>query len=110
MQTGDEAQMDAEGYLTITGRMKEIIIRGGENIPPLDIENCLIAHDSIADASVCGVPDEHYGEAVAVFIVRREGKVEVGEDEVRDRVREKLGSHFGTISHRSSVSSLTGGS
>ncbi len=92
--------MDSEGYVTITGRLKDIIIRGGENIHPLDIENCLIAHEAIADAAVCGVPDEKYGEVVAVFIVRRGGGLEITEDEVRSWVREKLSGHFGTSTLR----------
>lgn len=87
--------MDSEGYFKITGRLKDIIIRGGENIHPVDIEDCLIAHEAIADASVCGIPDDTYGEAVAVFVVRRKEKVDIQEDEVRSWVRERLSGHFG---------------
>jgi acyl-CoA synthetase (AMP-forming)/AMP-acid ligase II len=86
--------MDAEGYVTITGRLKDIIIRGGENIHPLDIENCLIAHEAIADASVCGVPDDRYGEAVAVFVIRRQGGA-LDEDGVKSWVRTHLSGHLG---------------
>ena len=88
--------MDQEGYVTITGRLKDIIIRGGENIHPLDIENALISHPSILDAAVCGVPDEMYGEVVAVFIVKRkESREDIKEHDVKKWVRDKLGGHFG---------------
>ncbi|EHL00194.1 putative Acyl-CoA synthetase family member 2, mitochondrial [Glarea lozoyensis 74030] len=69
MYTGDEAEMDADGYVKITGRIKDLIIRGGENIHPLEIENVLFKHDHISEVSVAGIPDERYGEAVAAFIV-----------------------------------------
>ncbi|KAI5305453.1 hypothetical protein KEM56_004390 [Ascosphaera pollenicola] len=73
MHSGDEASLSPDGYLTITGRIKDIIIRGGENIHPLEIENCLLSHPSVSDVSVVGVPDERYGEAIATFIVPRPG-------------------------------------
>ncbi|KAL3418968.1 AMP-binding enzyme [Phlyctema vagabunda] len=79
MHTGDEAIMDGEGYVQITGRIKDLIIRGGENIHPLEIENALFAHELIAEASIVGLPDEKYGECVAAFIVVHEG-ILVGED------------------------------
>ncbi|KAL8938500.1 MAG: hypothetical protein Q9216_003860 [Gyalolechia sp. 2 TL-2023] len=82
MHTGDEAEMDADGYLKITGRIKDIIIRGGENIHPLEIENCLLGHPKVAEASVVGLPDERYGEAVAAFVVRA-ARAELSADEVR---------------------------
>ncbi len=56
--------------MKITGRIKDLIIRGGENIHPLEIENCLLAHPGIADVSVVGLGDERYGEVVAAFVVR----------------------------------------
>ncbi|KAL8871479.1 MAG: hypothetical protein Q9198_007411 [Flavoplaca austrocitrina] len=58
MHTGDEALISPQGYLKITGRIKDLIIRGGENIHPLEIENCLLAHPIVKDASVVGLPDE----------------------------------------------------
>ncbi|KAK5015085.1 hypothetical protein LTR60_003043, partial [Cryomyces antarcticus] len=73
MHTGDEASMDEEGYVRITGRIKDLIIRGGENIHPLEVENCLFGHDAIAEVSVVGLPDERYGEVVAAFIVKKHG-------------------------------------
>ncbi|CAN8100185.1 unnamed protein product [Discula destructiva] len=73
MYSGDEATMSADGYVSITGRIKDLIIRGGENIHPLEIENALFQHPLIAEASVVGVPDARLGEAVCAFIVARAG-------------------------------------
>ncbi|KAI2639209.1 hypothetical protein GGS21DRAFT_506443 [Xylaria nigripes] len=69
MYTGDEACIDADGYVEITGRIKDLIIRGGENIHPLEVENCLFQLDGVKDVSIVGVPDERLGEAVAAFVV-----------------------------------------
>lgn len=111
-QTGDEASIDSSGYIRITGRIKDLIIKGGENIHPLEIENCLLSHPSISEVSVVGLPDERYGEVVAAFIIPRQGialkpKSEVkGEEtkvtavnilstqEVRAWIREKLSHHL----------------
>lgn len=73
MYSGDEAEMDANGYVKITGRIKDLIIRGGENIHPLEIENCLFQMPGIKEVSVVGVPDDRLGEAVAAFIVPSAG-------------------------------------
>ncbi|KAK7743905.1 hypothetical protein SLS53_003927 [Cytospora paraplurivora] len=73
MYSGDEASMSEDGYVSITGRIKDLIIRGGENIHPLEIENVLFQHPLVAEASVVGVPDERYGEAVCAFVVARSG-------------------------------------
>jgi len=97
MHTGDEASIDEDGYVTITGRIKDLIIRGGENIHPLEIENCLLAHPHISDVSVVGVLDERYGEAVAAFVVVRSednSSVQLTIEDVRDWVREKLSNHL----------------
>jgi len=69
LYSGDEASMDADGYVEITGRIKDLIIRGGENIHPLEIENCLFQHPLVAEVSVVGVPDDKYGESVAAFVI-----------------------------------------
>lgn len=98
MLTGDEASMDEEGYVTITGRIKDLIIRGGENIHPLEVENCLLAHDDVFNVSVVGLPDEKYGEVVAAFTHRREGST-LTAHEVRSWVREKLSGHLGESHH-----------
>jgi len=97
MHTGDEAQVDAEGYIKITGRIKDLLIRGGENIHPLEIENCLLAHPAIEDVSVVGLPDERYGEVVAAFVIpHKDG--EITTEDVKSWVREKLSHHLGTSS------------
>lgn len=74
MYSGDEAVMDAVGYVTITGRIKDLIIRAGENIHPLEVENCLFQHPAVREDSVIGVPDDRLGEAVAAFVLRRRDK------------------------------------
>ncbi|CDM29274.1 hypothetical protein DTO013E5_5965 [Penicillium roqueforti] len=95
MHTGDEASMSSDGYITITGRIKDLIIRGGENIHPLEIENCLLANDSVADVSVVGVPDARYGEAVAAFVIPRDhGLKTVTAEDIQQWVREKLSNHL----------------
>ncbi|KAF4813228.1 Acyl-CoA ligase sidI [Colletotrichum siamense] len=66
--TGDEGYLDEEGFFVITGRIKDMIIRGGENIAPLEIEERLVAHPAISQAAVIGVPDEKYGEQICAFV------------------------------------------
>jgi fatty-acyl-CoA synthase len=73
MHTGDLATMDDEGYLKIVGRSKDMIIRGGENVYPREIEEYLYTHPDVADVQVVGVPDERYGEEAAAFVIAREG-------------------------------------
>ncbi|KAJ5908134.1 hypothetical protein N7495_000816 [Penicillium taxi] len=93
MHTGDEASMSPDGYISITGRIKDLIIRGGENIHPLEIENCLLANPEIVDVSVVGIPDERYGEVVAAFVnLRKEASITV--QEIQQWVREKLSNHL----------------
>jgi acyl-CoA synthetase (AMP-forming)/AMP-acid ligase II len=88
--------MSPDGYVTITGRIKDLIIRGGENIHPLEIENCLFAHPKVLNASVVGVPDERYGEVVAAFVVPRdEGGNTITVQEIKDWVRKRLSHHRG---------------
>jgi fatty-acyl-CoA synthase len=71
MHTGDLATMDDEGYVNIVGRSKDMIIRGGENVYPREIEEFLYSHPEIRDVQVVGVPDERYGEEIAAFVVAR---------------------------------------
>ncbi|ONI78718.1 AMP-binding protein [Actinosynnema sp. ALI-1.44] len=73
MHTGDLAVMDDEGYLSITGRIKDMVIRGGENVYPREIEEFLYTHPDILDAQVIGVPDERYGEELMAWVRMREG-------------------------------------
>jgi fatty-acyl-CoA synthase len=68
LHTGDLGTMDARGYCRITGRVKDMIIRGGENLFPAEIENVLLEHPSVAEVAVVGVPDPRLGEAVAAFV------------------------------------------
>ncbi|MEE4298227.1 MAG: AMP-binding protein [Pseudomonadales bacterium] len=82
MHTGDLAVMDDDGYVNIVGRVKDMIIRGGENIGPREIEEYLYRHDAVADVAVFGVPDAKYGEAVAAWIMVKDG-ASLTEPEVR---------------------------
>ncbi|TGO74210.1 hypothetical protein BELL_0299g00010 [Botrytis elliptica] len=72
MKTGDEASMDEEGYVKITGRIKDLIIRGGENIHPLEIEDCIFGMEDVREVSVVGISDHKYGEVVCAWIVPRQ--------------------------------------
>ncbi len=92
MHTGDLAEMDDQGYLNIVGRLKDVIIRGGENIYPREIEEFLYSHPGIEDVSVIGIRDEKYGEEVAAWIRTREG-VTLTEIELREYCRERI-AHY----------------
>ena len=92
MHTGDLATMDAEGYLNIVGRIKDMVIRGGENIYPREIEEFLFTHPDVADVSVVGVPDLRFGEELCAWVKVHPGKT-LTEDELRDYCRGKL-AHF----------------
>ena len=92
MHTGDLATMDDEGYLNIVGRSKDMIIRGGENVYPREVEEFLYTHEGIADVSVVGVPDEKYGEELCAWIVARPGAT-LDEETVREYCRGRL-AHF----------------
>jgi len=73
VHTGDLGMLDERGYLHVTGRLKDLIIRGGENISPTEIETTLVGHDDILDAAVVGLPDDRWGEIVAAVIRVRDG-------------------------------------
>jgi fatty-acyl-CoA synthase len=84
MHTGDLAVMDDEGYLAITGRIKDMVIRGGENVYPREIEEFLYTHPDILDAQVIGVPDVKYGEELMVWVRLRTGAATLTADDVRE--------------------------
>lgn len=91
MHTGDEAYLDEDGYFVITGRIKDLIIRGGENISPLEIEARLFEHASIQQAAVFGVPSDRYGEEVAAILeLKDDEKRRPSDSEIRDWVRQTL--------------------
>jgi fatty-acyl-CoA synthase len=69
MHTGDLASIDAEGYCNIVGRVKDMLIRGGENVYPREIEEFLLGHPEVQDVQIFGVPDEKYGEEICAWIV-----------------------------------------
>lgn len=84
MHTGDLAVMDDDGYLSITGRIKDMVIRGGENIYPREIEEFLITHPDVLDAQVVGVPDARYGEELMAWLRMRDGAEPLTVEAVRD--------------------------
>jgi fatty-acyl-CoA synthase len=92
LHTGDLATMDEQGYVNIVGRLKEMVIRGGENIFPREVEELLIRHPQVADVQVVGVPDAFFGEELLAVVVPRSGK-QLTEQELRDYCK-------GQISHQ----------
>lgn len=92
LHSGDIGVMDASGYVQITGRLKEMIIRGGENIYPREIEDFLFTHPKVAEVAVFGLPDEFYGEVVAAWIQLHAGEA-MSEQEVRDFCKDHI-AHF----------------
>ncbi|MBS0395168.1 MAG: AMP-binding protein [Proteobacteria bacterium] len=92
MHTGDLAVIDADGYCNIVGRVKDMIIRGGENISPREIEEFLYRHPAVLDVAVVGVPDHKYGEAVCACIRLREG-ASATEEEIREFCRGQI-AHY----------------
>ena len=92
MHTGDLAVMDVDGYVNITGRIKDLIIRGGENISPREIEEFLYSHPDIIDVQVVGVPDTKFGEEVCAFVQARDGAT-VDTEAVREFCQGKI-AHY----------------
>jgi len=92
MHTGDLAVMDDEGYVNIVGRIKDMIIRGGENVYPREIEEFLYTHPKISDVQVIGLPDPKYGEEIAAWVKLREGETAT-EEEIRNYCRGKI-AHY----------------
>jgi fatty-acyl-CoA synthase len=89
LHTGDLATMDDDGYVNIVGRIKDLIIRGGENIYPREVEEFLYTHPAVADVQVIGVPDERFGEEVCAWVVLKHGAA-IDEEELREFCRGKI--------------------
>lgn len=92
LHTGDLAVMDEAGYCRITGRLKDMIIRGGENVYPREIEEFLYSHPKVLDAQVIGVPDDKYGEEVLAWIILKDGETATPED-IKEFCRGKISRH-----------------
>jgi fatty-acyl-CoA synthase len=97
MHTGDLATMDADGYCNIVGRIKDMVIRGGENVYPREIEEFLYRHPKIQDVQVFGVPDERYGEELCAWVKLRPGETLTAE-EIRDYCRDQI-AHYKVPRH-----------
>jgi fatty-acyl-CoA synthase len=93
MHTGDLGVMDPEGYVNITGRIKDMVIRGGENIYPREVEELLYTHPDVLDAQVIGVPDEKYGEELMVWVRMRDGASPLAAPDVREFCAGKI-AHY----------------
>src|SRR4029450_5316251 len=93
MHTGDLATMDSAGYVNIVGRIKDMVIRGGENIYPREIEEFLYTHPDIVDAQVIGVPDSRYGEELMAWVRLRDGAPELTIEALREDCTGKL-AHY----------------
>ncbi|MFN2461284.1 MAG: AMP-binding protein [Candidatus Velthaea sp.] len=92
MHTGDIAVMDDDGYLNISGRIKDMVIRGGENIYPREVEEFLYAHPAVKDVQVIGVPDERYGEELCAWVILKDGATAT-EDDIRAYCRGQI-AHY----------------
>ena len=92
LHTGDLARRDDDGYYKITGRIKDMIIRGGENIYPKEIEDFIYTHPKVLDVQVIGVPDKQYGEEIMACVILKEGET-MTEDEVKKYVIDHMAKH-----------------
>ena len=92
MHTGDIASMDGDGYVNISGRIKDMVIRGGENVYPREVEEFLYTHPAIKDVQVVGVPDERYGEELCAWVIVHDGAALSAED-VREYCKGKI-AHY----------------
>ena len=97
MHTGDLATMDADGYVSIVGRSKDMIIRGGENVYPREIEEFLYGHPAVADVQVVGIPDERYGEEICAFVMLKDGQT-ADADDLRSFCRGRI-AHYKVPRH-----------
>jgi len=92
LHTGDIGKVDADGYLSLVGRSKEMIIRGGENIYPKEIEDVLASDPAVLEAAVIGVPDDTWGEVVVAFVQPRPGST-IAVEELKRRCAENLSGY-----------------
>jgi o-succinylbenzoate---CoA ligase len=90
LHTGDLGRLDGDGRLHVEGRLKELIVTGGENVAPLEVEQALLAHPAVADAAVTGRPDEEWGEAIVAYVALREP---ADAEELRAWCRDRLAPH-----------------
>jgi fatty-acyl-CoA synthase len=93
MHTGDLAEMREDGYCNVVGRIKDMVIRGGENVYPREVEEFLYTHPDISDVQVIGVPDDHYGEELMAWIVMREGASPLTAEDISRFCAERL-AHY----------------
>jgi long-chain acyl-CoA synthetase len=91
LHTGDLGRMDADGFVFVTGRIKELIIKGGENIAPREIDEALLSHPAVADAAAVGIPDPHYGQEILACVQLRPDAA-CSEAELREHCRHELGA------------------
>jgi acyl-CoA synthetase (AMP-forming)/AMP-acid ligase II len=92
LRTGDAAYMDDEGFVYVHDRVKDMIISGGENIYPAEVENALFGHPAIADVAVIGVPDPRWGEAVTAIVIVRPGE-SASADEIMAHARRRIAGY-----------------
>jgi long-chain acyl-CoA synthetase len=85
--------MDADGYLSIADRLKDMVISGGENVYPAEVEAALRSHPAVSDAAVIGIPDERWGEAVHAVVVLRTGSAPIESDVLREWCRQRLAGY-----------------
>ncbi|MFF1450309.1 long-chain-fatty-acid--CoA ligase [Streptomyces sp. NPDC058274] len=93
LRTGDAGYLDEEGYLFITDRIKDMVITGGENVYPIEVESALAEHPAVSDVAVFGTPDEQWGEAVTAAVVLNAGARDTSEDELIDFTRPRIASY-----------------
>ncbi|MCC7041869.1 MAG: AMP-binding protein [Burkholderiales bacterium] len=98
LRTGDIGRRDADGYFHVTGRMKELIIKGGENIAPREIDEVLLRHPAVADAAAVGMPDRHYGQEILACVIARDDRqvaTAYDADALREELRAFCTKHLG---------------
>lgn len=91
LHTGDVGYMDEDGFVFVTGRIKELIIKGGENIAPREIDEALYKHSAVLDAAAVGIPDETYGEEIMACVVLKPDCQDTTEEDLRRHCQKNLG-------------------